>query len=83
MKKVQLSTGKPLGRIVCPHCGNDRDFLEVANDVVVTTSYIQNDDGSFTPEESDREVLGKIDLYCSQCENDVSFFHNHLMEMIF
>ena len=83
MKKVKVSTGKPLGRIVCPHCGNDREFLEVAQDVVVTTNYIQNDDGSFTPSESDSEVLGKVGLYCSQCDNDVSGFHNQVMEMIF
>ena len=83
MKKVQVSKGKPLGRIVCPHCGNDQDFVEVARDVVVTTRYVQNDDGSFTPEESDSEIVGKVGLYCSQCETDVSYFHNHLMEMIF
>jgi hypothetical protein len=82
-KKVKVSTRKPLGRIVCPNCGNDRDFVEVANDVVVTTQYIQNDDGSFTPAESDSEILGKVGLYCSQCDSDVSFFHNHLLEMIF
>lgn len=83
MKKVQVSKGKPFGRIVCPNCGNDRDFIEVANDVVVTTEYIQNDDGSFTPTDTDSEILGKVALYCGQCDNDVSFFHNHLMEMIF
>ncbi|MCL7488019.1 MAG: hypothetical protein M8357_07595 [Desulfobulbaceae bacterium] len=83
MKKVQVSTGKPLGRIVCPQCGNDREFIELARDVIVTTRYVQNDDGSFTPQESDSEVLGKVGLYCSQCDTDISFFHNHLMEMIF
>ena len=48
MKKVQVSKNKPIGRIVCPHCGNDRDFIEIAHDVVVTSHYVQNDDGSFT-----------------------------------
>ena len=83
MKKVQVSTGKPLGRIICPHCGNDREFIEIARDVVVTTRYVQNDDGSFSPDESDSDIHGKVGLYCSQCEADVSFFHSHLMEMIF
>ena len=83
MKKVQVSQTTPIGRIVCPHCGNDRDFIEIAHDVVVTSRYVQNDDGSFTPEENDSEVLGKVGLYCSRCETDVSNFHNHLLEMIF
>ncbi|GAB4338174.1 MAG: hypothetical protein Kow0089_09850 [Desulfobulbaceae bacterium] len=83
MKKVQVSRRKPLGRIICPHCGNDRDFIEVARDVIVTTRYVQNDDGSFTPEETESEILGTVELYCSQCETDVSQFHSHLMEMIF
>lgn len=83
MKKVQVSTTRPLGRIACPNCGNDHDFIEVARDVVVTTRYVQNDDGSFTPEESETEIRGKVSLYCGQCETDVSMFHQHLMEMIF
>ena len=82
-KKVQLPSGRPFGRIVCPNCGNDRDFIEVSRNVVITTAYIQNDDGSFTPDEGESEVLGKVGLYCGQCDTDVSFFHNHLMEMIF
>ena len=83
MNKVKLSKGKPIGRIICPHCGNDHDFIEIAHDVVVTSRYIQNDDGSFTPEENDSEIMGKVGLFCSKCETDVSSFHNHLMEMIF
>jgi len=83
MKKVQVPSGRPLGRIVCPDCGNDKDFVEVARNVVVTTRYIQNDDGSFSPEEGDSEVMGKVGLYCGQCDADISYFHNHLMEMIF
>ena len=83
MKKVQVPAGRPLGRIVCPNCGNERDFVEVARNVVVTTRYVQNDDGSFTPDEDESEVLGKVGLYCAQCDADVSIYHNHLMEMIF
>ncbi|MFZ5798376.1 MAG: hypothetical protein ACYCYR_04055 [Desulfobulbaceae bacterium] len=83
MKKVQVPAGRPLGRIVCPNCGNDREFLEVAHDVVVTTRYFQNDDGSFSPDESESEVQGKVELYCGQCDADVSMFHSHLLEMMF
>ena len=83
MKKVQVPAGRPFGRIACPNCGNDREFVEVARNVVVTTRYVQNDDGSFTPDEGDSEVLGKVGLYCGQCDTDMSAFHNHLMELIF
>ena len=47
-----------MGRIICPTCGNDRDFIEVARNVIVTTRYIQNLDGSFTPEENEIEIGG-------------------------
>lgn len=82
-KKVQVPAGRPLGRIVCPNCGNDKEFVEVARNVVVTTRYLQNDDGSFTPEEGDSEVQGEVNLYCGQCDADISAFHGHLMEMTF
>ena len=83
MKKVQVPAGRPLGRIVCPNCGNDKDFVEVARNVIVTTRYVQNDDGSFTPEEGDSEVQGEVGLYCGQCDADVTAFHSHLLEMTF
>ena len=83
MKKVQVPSGRPLGRLVCPHCGNDREFVEVARNVTVTTTYLQNDDGSFSPEQGDSEVQGDVGLYCAHCDTDLSSFHNHLMEMIF
>lgn len=83
MTKVKMSKKKPLGRIVCPTCGNDREFVEVAHEVVLTNVYVQNDDGSFSVVESESDVLGEVGLYCSECETDVSAFHNHLLEMIF
>ncbi len=83
MKKVQVPAGRPLGRIVCPHCGNDREFVEVARNVIVTTTYIQNDDGSFTPEHGDSDVHGNVGLFCGRCDADLTTFYNHLMEMIF
>lgn len=83
MKKVHVPAGRPLGRIVCPNCGNDRDFVEIARNVIVTTTYLQNEDGSFTPDEGESDVLGKVGLFCGLCDSDLSFFHNHLSEMIF
>ena len=83
MKKVQVPAGQPIGRIKCPTCGNDRDFIEVSRDVIVSTHYYQNDDGSFTPEEDENEVVGKVALYCGVCNANLSFFHNHLLEMTF
>ena len=29
-------------RLVCPVCGNDKDFFELANDVLMTSYYTQN-----------------------------------------
>ncbi len=83
MKKLQIPTGQTTGRLVCPECSNDKDFFEIADDVIVTSHYVQNDDGSFTPEESDTEILGEIRLYCGSCNADVTHFHKYFLEMIF
>jgi hypothetical protein len=82
-KKVNIPSGQPFGRIICHDCGNDKDFVEVARDVIVTTRYIQNDDGSFTPEENDTEIVGKIGLFCGVCNADLTIYYNHLQEMTF
>ena len=83
MPKIPLPDSRPAGRISCPDCGNDVEFLEVADNVVVSTRYIQNDDGSFTPQAEDSEIHGKLRLYCDVCGCDLSIFHNHLMGMLF
>jgi len=70
-------------RIVCPQCGNDLDFIEIADDVVITTRYIQNDDGSFTQEDDDSQVLGEIRLFCAECDADLTEFHKRFLEMLF
>ncbi|MDA8162497.1 MAG: hypothetical protein M0022_06285 [Desulfobacteraceae bacterium] len=70
-------------RIICPACGNDRHFYEVAEDVVITTRYIQNADGSFTPQSDESRILGEIRLYCVECDTDLSQFHDRFMEMLF
>jgi hypothetical protein len=83
MKKVRLPDGKPAGRISCPQCGNESNFIEEATDCILTTFYVQNDDGSFTPEDNETEVLGEVKLLCGQCNHDLSQYHLHFQEMIF
>ncbi len=67
----------------CPNCGNDREFFEITDDVVTTTHYIQNPDGSFTLEERTSQTMGDAKLYCGNCEEDLSDFHQRFSEMIF
>ena len=74
---------KPSNRIICPECGNDEKFVEVAENVVITTLYSQNLDGSFTLEEDDSQVLGALKLICAQCEADLSQYHGRFAEMLF
>lgn len=83
-----LLNGKPLHpntsmRIVCPSCGNDREFLEVADGVILTTRYLQNNDNSFTQEGDESQILGEIRFYCGECNADLSRFHNRFLEMLF
>lgn len=70
-------------RIVCPECGNDGEFLEVADDVVLTTRYIQHNDGSFSQESDESQVLGEVKFYCGECGADLSQFHQRFLEMLF
>ena len=70
-------------RIICPECGNDTDFVEVADDVIITTRYIQNDDSSFTQEDDESQVLGEIKFFCGECNADLSRFHHRFLEMLF
>jgi len=73
----------PANRIVCPECGNDEEFYEVAENVILTTLYTQNKDGSFTPLEDTSQVLGAMKLLCAQCQKDLSMFHQRFSEMLF
>jgi hypothetical protein len=75
-----LSGGK---RIFCPVCGNDRYFYEVAENVVLTTKYIQNRDGSFTALFDDSTMKGSVQLFCAECDADLTRFHSHFVEMLF
>ena len=72
-----------LALIKCPNCGNDSDFLEVADDVILTTHYRQNRDGSFTQEGDESQIMGDIKLFCGECNADLSHFHARFLEMLF
>lgn len=83
IQKVHIPTGKPAGCLLCPHCGNARGFVEVAENVLMTTRYRQNTDGSFTRMENATEIFGDIGLYCEQCGADMTRFLEHFREMSF
>jgi len=82
-KKVKIPAGRPSGRLVCPNCGNSKDFVELARNVTVSTLYRQNDDGSFSPIENDTEIQGEVLLLCSKCGTDMTGYHSHFLDMIF
>ncbi|MCF6290625.1 MAG: hypothetical protein L3J03_06485 [Desulfobacterales bacterium] len=70
-------------QIVCPDCGNNSDFLEVADNAVLTTRFIQNEDGTFSQEMDDSQILGEIHFYCGECGADLTQFHKRFLEMLF
>jgi len=70
-------------KISCPICGNDEDFFEVADNVVLTSRFIQNEDGSFTQDGDDSQILGEIRFFCGECESDLTEFHKYFLEMLF
>ena len=70
-------------RISCPHCGNDIDFYEVADDVTITTFYLQNDDASFSATSDRSEILGEVRFYCGECHQELREFHDHFLQMLF
>lgn len=67
----------------CPYCGNESGFFEISDDVITTTHYIQNKDGSFTIENKNSQSLGDVKLFCGNCEEDLTSFHQRFSEMIF
>lgn len=79
-RKRVLNSGK---RIFCPVCGNDSHFYEIAENVVLTTKYVQNRDGSFTALFDDSTMNGTVHLYCAECDEDLTRFHGRFVEMLF
>jgi hypothetical protein len=70
-------------RISCPNCGNDTEFYEVAEEVTITTFYVQNEDGSFTAVNDRSEVLGEVHFFCGECHQEISQFHDRFLQMLF
>jgi hypothetical protein len=57
--------------------------MEVAENVIITTHYIQNPDGSFIPDEDSSQILGPVRLICGECNEDLTAFHQRFTEMLF
>ena len=70
-------------KLTCPVCGNDEDFFEIADNVLLTSRFIQNEDGSFTQDSDDSQILGEIRFFCGECESDLTEFHKYFLEMLF
>lgn len=70
-------------KISCPNCGNDEDFLEVADGVVLTSRFIQNEDGSFSQDGDESEILGEIKFFCGDCGTELTEYHHHFLDMLF
>ncbi len=71
-------------RLMCPFCGNNTDFFQIAEDAIITTHFRQNADGSFTQEENESQILGQIKLFCGSCEEELpSEFFDRFTEMVF
>ncbi|MCK4839959.1 MAG: hypothetical protein KAS94_14235 [Desulfobulbaceae bacterium] len=70
-------------KISCPVCGNDEDFLEVANGVILTSRYLQNDDGSFILDSDESEIMGEVKLICGDCGADLAPYQQHFLDMLF
>ncbi len=69
--------------IICPSCGNDSDFFEVADGAILTTRYIQNSDGSFSQDGDESQILGEIRFFCAECNEDLTAYHQRFVEMLF
>ncbi len=70
-------------RLICPTCGNDELFFELAHDVLLTSHYTQNSDGSFTHDSDTTQVNGEILLFCGTCQEDLNQYYQRFKEMIF
>ncbi|TKB27191.1 hypothetical protein FCL47_06590 [Desulfopila sp. IMCC35006] len=80
---MRLDQPKVGNLLKCPYCGNESEFFEISDDVITTTHYIQNKDGSFTIENKNSQSLGDVKLFCGNCEEDLTSFHQRFSEMIF
>lgn len=69
--------------ITCSNCGNDSDFFEVADGVILTSRYVQNSDGSFEQDGDESQILGEVRLFCAECNQDLTSHHQRFVEMLF
>lgn len=74
---------KIANKLRCPSCGNEQCFFEINEDVITTTHYLQNTDGSFTLEERTEQSFGSPKLFCNECEEDMTNYHQQFSKMIF
>ena len=81
--RPKVATFPSTQRITCPECTNNKEFLEVSDGVILTTRFIQNNDGSFSQELDDSQVLGQVKFYCGDCGADLTHFHKRFLEMLF
>jgi len=81
--RSQVVTFPSTQRITCPECGNNKEFLEVSDGVILTTRFNQHSDGSFSQELDDSQVLGQVKFYCGDCGADLTQFHKRFLEMLF
>lgn len=64
-------------KIVCPYCGNQEEFYEVAENALMVVHYLQNEDGTFVPLDENMEA-GAIKFYCGRCQADLSHLRDRL-----
>jgi hypothetical protein len=77
------TTHAKTSRISCPVCGNDDDFLEIADGVILTSRYLQNEDGSFTQDGDESEIMGEVKFFCGDCGADLTEYYQHFLDMLF
>jgi len=70
-------------RIICPNCGNDHSFFEVADGVILTSRYTQNRDGSFSQDGDESQIMGEVRFFCAECNEDLTAHHQRFVEMLF
>jgi len=64
-------------KIVCPYCGNQEEFYEVAENALMVVHYLQNEDGTFVPLDESLEA-GAVKFYCGRCQADLSHLRDRL-----
>jgi predicted RNA-binding Zn-ribbon protein involved in translation (DUF1610 family) len=70
-------------KISCPVCGNNEEFLEIADGVILTSRFLQNEDGSFTQDSDESEIMGEVKFFCGDCGADLTEYHPYFLDMLF